>query len=235
VDALGFGRWMLGTNLLQPFTIQFFPWILAGFYGTAATAEFQALSTLLGVSNPVMATSSNLVVPIAARAATEGEQRVRGLVVRIGLQSFALLAPFYAVMLLAPSSLLRLVFGSQSPYVSLGGEMRLLTIAYMALLCLNILGNYFVGIGRSKDTFVAQIAGVGVAVTVGMALVWRFGVAGACLASTASTLIQVAWLYRLWGAPAALPPAALPPVPAATPGEVPVEQPSARDDQGGDR
>lgn len=201
LGALGFGRWMLGTNVLQPLTIQLFPWLLAGFYGTEATAELQAISTLLGVSNPVMATSSNLVVPIAARATVEGEERVRGLVWRIGAQSFALLAPFYAVMLLVPTLLLRLVFGANSSYVSLGGEMRLLTVAYMLMLGLNILGNYFVGIGRSKVTFMAQVAGVVVAVTVGVALVWRFGVAGACLAVAASTGVQVAWLWRLWRAP----------------------------------
>ena len=203
--ALSFGRWMLGANALQPLTLQFFPWLLAGFYGTAATAQLQAISTLLGVSNPVMATSSNLVMPIAARATVEGEERIRGLVMRIGLQGFALLAPFYAAMLLVPSLLLRMVFGAGSPYASLGGEMRLLTIAYMLLLCLNILGNYFVGMGRSRVVFVAQLVGVAVAVTMGTALVWQLGVAGASLALAATTGVQVVWLWRIWRSPAADP------------------------------
>jgi O-antigen/teichoic acid export membrane protein len=228
-EALGFGRWMLATNLLQPFTIQLFPWALAGFYGTAATAELQAISTLLGVANPVMATSSNLVVPIAARARNEGMTRVRRLVVRIGLQSLAMLAPFFGVMLLAPTLLLRVVFGPRSPYVALGGEMRLLTIGYLTLLCLNVLGNYFVGIGRSKTTFVAQAVGVGVAVTLGVLLIWRFRVAGACLALVASALSQVVWLLVEWGE-AAEPP----PLGRGTRVPAVVDDEAAHDDRGGD-
>jgi O-antigen/teichoic acid export membrane protein len=197
-ESLGFGRWMLGTNLLQPITLQSFPWMLAGFHGTDATAGFQAVTTLLGVSNPVMATSSNLVVPIAARAKVEGEARVRRLVWRIGLQSFAILSPFFLVMLVVPTKLLRLVYGADSTYTSLGGEMRLLTLAYMTLLALNVLGNYFVGLGRSRSMFISQLWGVSIALSLGVALVWQLEVAGACLAFTATNVIQVGYLWRVY-------------------------------------
>jgi hypothetical protein len=57
------GRWLLLTNLLSVATIYLTPWSLQASFGAKEVARFCALSTIMGLTNPIFTGLGGLIVP----------------------------------------------------------------------------------------------------------------------------------------------------------------------------
>ncbi|HEY8459664.1 MAG TPA: hypothetical protein VIM99_04745 [Blastocatellia bacterium] len=186
------GRWVLMTNSAGMFIFQAYPWILAFFYTAAASAEFQSVGNILGVSNPIFIGIGSLIYPAVAKTSSELGNRAA---TRVGfgyaLQGGMLLLPFYLILMLKPQWALQLFYGDDSPYLGLTGVLRLFVICYS----IGYLSNFTVVILNSlqetKVAFFSQLAGAITVIVVGAPLTAWGGVAGAAVSGALTAMAQL--------------------------------------------
>lgn len=173
------GRWMLLSSTLGILASQVYLWTLMGFHGLAAVASFQALINLVKVTNPLLFSICGLIVPLAARLRVEvGVAAARNVAVRYGLMGMGLLAPYYLALLIAPHLLIALAYGSDTPYVELTTEMRLLVCGYGLMYMTGIIGALLNALEQGRHNFVAQLINLAATVLIGIPLVAWAGLEG---------------------------------------------------------
>jgi O-antigen/teichoic acid export membrane protein len=193
------GRWTMFANFARGFTTQIFIWILA-LRSMPEVGAFQSLINVLGITNPVLFSLSNLIVPLvaASKNARRNESPLRA-TFRFSSQAGALLVPYYVALLIAPLLALRIFYGPHSAYLAFSPELRVLSIGYFFLFLSHILGAHEYGEGRSLVVFRCQLAGAAVALVTGFPLASRYGVRGACWAFGITFIVQTilfAWYLR---------------------------------------
>lgn len=152
------GRWMLMTNGLNFLTIQMVAWMVYSFHDAEFAAAFFALSTMLGVSHPVMFGISGLIVPGVAKANHEsGPAAARRYALKLGGLGMLLLAPFYLFLLITPDLAIRLVAGAGSPYLQYTFELRLFVLQYFVIYGSVVATAYLNGLEAARSTFLGQL------------------------------------------------------------------------------
>jgi O-antigen/teichoic acid export membrane protein len=186
------GRWVLMTNFIGVFIFHAYPWMLAIFYNTAASAELQAVGNILGVSNPVLLGIGSLIYPEVVRANGErGNREATKIGFGYALQGGLLLLPFYLILILRPQWALQLFYGANSPYLGLTGVLRLSVLCY-SIGCLSIFMMIILnGLEKTKAAFFSQLAGAVTTIVVGAPLTAWGGVAGATAGGGLTTLAQL--------------------------------------------
>jgi len=177
------GRWALLSAGTDAGTFQIFPWALAFFYSALQAAPFQAVRNLLGVTHPILFSLPGLIVPATAKAhQQEGMAAAARSALRFGTQAGIVLLPYYALLLIWPRAALALLYGRHSPYLSFDWSLRLFVIAYVFALLFQIKAGLLNGVERPRSVFVAELAGTGIALDVGLPLTALWGVTGAAAA-----------------------------------------------------
>jgi O-antigen/teichoic acid export membrane protein len=188
----GLGRWILMTNFVGLFLSQAYPWALAFFYGAAVSAEFQAVSNILGISHPVIFGIGSLIYPAVARARGEyGEREATKIGLRYGIRGGMLLLPFYLILVIWPQSVLGLFYGSSSPYLDLAGVLRLFVLCYLIGYLANFMVVILNSLERTRVAFLSQLASAMTTMIIGLPLVMWGGVAGATAAAGLTSLTRL--------------------------------------------
>jgi O-antigen/teichoic acid export membrane protein len=181
-DAWRTGRWILGSQLVNGLGFQALPWVLALARGTAETAAFQAALNIVSVTNPVIFSIANLMLPTAARAADK--QGLPG-AYRAGFRSIAqggfVLLPFFAVIAVAPEPVLALVYGSSSPYRATGDALRIFAVAYMLFYIGGLLVTLLTSLEETRKVFASQLASAVGGIVIGVPITLWLGLTGACI------------------------------------------------------
>lgn len=152
------GRWMLMSNGLNFLTIQMVAWMVYSFHDEKFAAAFFALSTMLGISHPVMFGISGLIVPGVAKAAHEnGPAAAKHYAIKLGGLGLLLLAPFYLFLAIAPDLAIRLVAGAESPYRAYTFELRLFVLQYLVIYASVVSTAYLNGLEAARSTFFGQL------------------------------------------------------------------------------
>jgi O-antigen/teichoic acid export membrane protein len=182
------GKIAFGSNFLNALTLLVFPWLLA-IQGKSLSAEFYALTTVLGVTNPIAFGLGNLLLPQTARHA---ELRDRSAAIESGARAVYagafLLLPYFCVLWAWPSRCLAFFYGSSSPYVPAIWSLRWLIVGFFGAYLAHVLGTILFGLEDGHIVLLAQAAGTIVALTAAPPFSYWRGVAGA---SMAFALMQV--------------------------------------------
>ncbi len=203
------GRWVLLSNLVGLITVYATPWLLRYFHGAGDVAAYQALSNLLGVSNPIVMGMAGLIVPAVAKAARmdtspsslspgtpgqgrAGGQRAAGVAVRYALQGLVVLLPYYVLLLLLPQLVMRLFYGSASPYLIYTAPLRLMVGVYALYYVGQMFAGFFNGLGRGELSFYAQSASAVANAAVCLPLAISVGFIGAIWGGIVPMIAQVA-------------------------------------------
>lgn len=174
-------RWAVLANTAVVVPGVAYPWFLA-LRGTYLAASYQALLNIIGVSNPVMMSVGNVVLPATIRAtATGGLKRAGSVVLRYAFLGAGVLLPCYALIFIGPRLFLRILYGATSPYAAESVPLRLLVMAYSVGYVAYLLAARFYGLGESEKVLKGQAAGALAALLVGGPLIYLFGVVGACV------------------------------------------------------
>lgn len=193
----GVGRWALLANVAQAFMGQAVLWLLA-LAGIAQVASFQSVLNVLRVTNPVMLAVGSVVLPgvaVQQGKSAAGLRTAR----RYSVLGALVLLPYFALVLVAPDLMLRLLYGTGSAYAGLGLELQILTFGFAFLYLGHVLGSFYYGLGRSDIVLRCQMVAAVATVAAGSILAVRFGVIGAAIAFDLSTLTQAAafaWFLR---------------------------------------
>jgi O-antigen/teichoic acid export membrane protein len=186
------GRWLLLATLLSVFTIQVFPWTVGLVRGPAEAGQYQAAANLLGATHPVLFGLGNLLVPAVAQARVCGGLSASWRVARwYGLLGAVLLVPYLGVLWVWPGEVLRLVYGTGSPYMALETEVRLFALAYATIYIGQLAGALLLGLEQSRASFWVTAACAAASVVVGMPLAAGYGVDGALAGLVVSRVAQV--------------------------------------------
>ena len=192
-ESWSLGRWVLLSSLVGLVTVYATPWILRYCHGSKEVAAYQALSNLLGVSNPIIASMAGLIVPAVAEARSHfGPRAARAAAGRYGLQGATLLLPYYAVLLIAPTFALRLFYGSNSPYLAFATPLRLFVVIYSMYYFCQVLFGLLNGLGKSQWSFYAQSWAAITNAAVCLPLAAVVGLIGTVWGGLAPMLVQLA-------------------------------------------
>lgn len=182
-----FGKWLFASGLVWAISINFYPWLLAAFHGTASTAVWAACLGVVSVGNPILLGVQNFVGPKIAHAyAASGSSSLRGLVLKITAAVSLPMSLLCLTLILWGGRLVTLLYGYQYAGNSL-------IVAIMALYLLVATAAFafsraLVAIERADLDFLVNFAALFIMVTLGFWLVRAFGPLGAALGLLGGTL-----------------------------------------------
>jgi O-antigen/teichoic acid export membrane protein len=176
-----FGKWALGSYMATGTTSYVMLWILWLTIEPSATAMLGACTTLVGVTNVILAGVANILTPLAAHAfATGGAKELLRILAGTAAFLAVVLGGFCLIALATGGWLVALVFGPH--YGGTGGIF--VTLAFAALMngLAVVAGNGLWAIGQPRATFAADVCGTFAALIGAALLIEPFGVLGAALA-----------------------------------------------------
>lgn len=174
------GKWAALANTAVSISTVAFPWVLA-LRSTRDAASYQALVNLVGIANPIMLGISNMLVPATTRAIHDsGIGHASRTIIKNGLRGAGVLLPYYALLLVSPGLILRVFYGTHSPYLGLAFSLRVLVFAYALIYATHVFAAFFYGLEDSRTVLNVQALGAAVAVVIGLPLARIVGVPGAC-------------------------------------------------------
>jgi O-antigen/teichoic acid export membrane protein len=193
LEYASIGKWSVINYQLVLIRVQLFPWMLAAFTGTAATASFQACMNISSMTNPVIFGIGNAIPQVAA-----GGQSIDG--VRGGWRASSRyllfgLAPIVVICagpVLVPELLLQMAYGPASPYVALFLSLQLLAISSVLDYVAEVMSKTLLGVNAGKQAFLVNVASVIVAAGLFLVLVEPMGVLGAGAALVVANLVRLA-------------------------------------------
>jgi O-antigen/teichoic acid export membrane protein len=165
-DLWRLGKWSTLAKVAAFFTFQAFPWLLAYTGGLSTVASFQALFQLVALSNPLMLGFNNLIIAsIANRDRVSGVSPWSAAVKQMRLAAI-LLGLYYAVLATCGGLLMKLVYGSHSPYLANASLLRYFALAYALEAVAMFAGAILGGLGETQSNFIAQLCPMVVSVLI---------------------------------------------------------------------
>jgi O-antigen/teichoic acid export membrane protein len=187
---------VLGANMLAALSTQWFLWLLAWGRDLSSSATLVALANVVAFSSPIMFGIENILVPEIARHRDNMTfERLASLLSKRAFVCFALVAPFFGVLILWPDKALHLFYGHHKTYAEYAFALRLLALAYATYLASYIFSAALRGYGATAAVFKMQLYPALFSVTFGTWLTLEYGVNGACFAALVAGVLRVAIGY----------------------------------------
>jgi O-antigen/teichoic acid export membrane protein len=196
------GRWILLTNILAVILVQLFPWTLKLFHGPEATASFQVIVNVLGVSNPILFSLGTLIIPSITQADAQGNRAdwskiAQGYALPLG----CILLLYYVVLIIWPQEILALFYGADSPYLAAGLEtpLRYLVLAHIMIFFAVVLQSVLYGLKKTRAVFLVHLFSTSLGLVIGIPLASAGDVLGACKAIALIQFVSVTlsfWFLR---------------------------------------
>lgn len=191
------GRWMVLSNFTGIFSLQFFPWALALLQGAPLAGAFQAISNVVGVTNPICVSVANLIIPASAKASSErGPKAAFHEAVRYGAQGAFFVLPCLALLLLWPHRVLSILYGRESSYANLATALCIFAAAQFVYYVAIVLATLINALGHSRATFFILVVSALVSIIVGPPLIIWKGLLGAVVTMALGVLVRavLVWL-----------------------------------------
>jgi hypothetical protein len=198
------GKWAMLSHLSAMATSgPMYIWILGILFGSSAAAAMQALTNILGVTNPIILAMTALVVPATARAAVHGSQSQAWKCTRSYGMSFAVLViPYYLLLVGVPRLAVSLFYGRGSHYLSWAPVLQCLAVSYGITYLAQLIGCFLRAVERMQVDFIANLVSALAALAVFVIAAKRYDpIVSATLsfviASTLRTVILWCWTVRI--------------------------------------
>lgn len=209
LDFWRIGKWQLTINGILFMNVRLYPWALAYADGPAAAAVFQAMLNVANLINPLIIGLGNAIPQVAAKALAGGGIRRAWHDSRAYILTGLPLAFISAaILLLAPSLVLSVFYGKQSPYLEISLAVQIVAISWPARYIGDLICCFLIGAEAGRLAVMACCAGLFAslillpfALPLGLA-----GIAGTMAAASAVLLISSYYAVTLTGA-TAMPPA----------------------------
>lgn len=231
-EYVSVGKWSLASYELVLIRVQLFPWLLAAYAGTAATASLQAGLNIANMMNPIIFGIGNAIPQIAAHAYRSGgilgASRAASGYILFGLGPILVIC---AVGVLFPDLVLQAVYGAGSPYLAIAFGLQLLAIAGALDYIAEMISKTLLGVQAGSLAFLVNAVAAIAGLLLALLLIGPMGVFGACLGlllanvlRATGAVIAIAWLIAREKArkptePAMVGIAAVADHPASTPAE----------------
>lgn len=193
------GKWLLASGLVWAVSMNLYPWIVAGFHGTATAAAWAAALGVMTLINPLMLGVQNYIGPRIMHArATGGVAHLRRTVRNAAAGFGALLLFFTAAMVFAGDPLVVAIYGAK--YAGNGALVVLLSLNAAVLTSGFAISRGLFALDLARVDFFVNLTAFACFVVFGVALVRWAGPIGAALgqiiANTIATGIRAFALAR---------------------------------------
>jgi O-antigen/teichoic acid export membrane protein len=191
------GKWLLASGILWSVSMTMYPWILALFHSTAATASWAACMGIVSVANPVLAGLQNVIGPRLSQAYAD-----RG---AAGLRSYAFRTNMVTVLATAPFALFLIILGEQTVTMVYGaaysGNRGVIVAMSLNLLVSAVAFTYSRGLfvlNRAATDFYINLAAIAVLISAGIWLVRSLGPLGVAISVLASNVVTAMLRYLFY-------------------------------------
>jgi O-antigen/teichoic acid export membrane protein len=193
------GKWLLLSSAAGIAAAPLLPWLLNWAHGRTAAAEFQAVMSVLNLTNPLVLSITAIVIPAVAGTVPAGDSRrdAWSVALRYVAQFELILAPFILVMLVWPRWILTVFYGATSPYAGQMLTLRIGALACALSIPLSVLQSVFAGKGKARNNAILQTGGSLPGLFGAPLLVWVAGVPGAMAAETMNRGVKVTLAWQL--------------------------------------
>lgn len=196
-------KWLAVVSLMSAGQGPLFPWLLNWFQGREATARYQGVMNVWGLTNPVIYSIPAIVMPATAAFLVAKDNRTGKTLLAFGMryvvQLELILAPLFVVVALWPQQALTLFYGRSSVYVSQTLALRIGVIVFAITVPLTVFGAVLTGAGRTKGNLAMNSAGTLASLLSAPPLIFAGGVLGAMSAEIVTRGVRVLYAIRLLG------------------------------------
>jgi O-antigen/teichoic acid export membrane protein len=192
-----FGRWILGGTLANWVSVEFYPVLTAGMISFAAAGAYRALQNLVAPIHMLLRATDTFLTPRAARLySTSGRKAlIHNLRLTYLMAGIPILC-FLSIAILFPIPLLRLLYGET--YVPYSSGMVLMAVFYALWYAYWPLQTALKAARLSRPIFIANLAATMAMFTVGIWMIYQFGVYGTIAGQALNALIVGLILWTAW-------------------------------------
>ena len=191
------GQWAFLNGFLSIASVQIFPWTLAIFNGPAAVAGYQAVINIANLANPIVFGLNNIILPTVARTHEEGGIQEAWRTAQIFIVIGGGLLSLYAIpLILLPRSVLVLVYGVNSPYVSFYHAVPIVVYAVAINSLVGMVIGFILGVKAPRLAAWINLIGLAMAALV-LALIGSVSVMGCAVALAVAGTVRAIAAWRL--------------------------------------
>jgi len=192
-----FGRWVLGGILANWVAVEFYPVLTAGMISFAAAGAYRALQNLVAPIHLLLRATDTFLTPRAARQYSKQGYPALSRTVRLtylfaGVPILGLLG----LAVLFPSAILHALYGET--YLQYSNGMVLMAAFYALWFAYWPLQTAFKAARFSRPIFIANLSAMGAMFTVGLWMIWRWGVYGTIAGQALNALVVGGVLWAVW-------------------------------------
>ena len=189
----GLGGWSLAAALLSTLRIYALFWLLAVASGPAAVGSLQAALNIFYALNPIQIGLGNVIPQMAARAYAIGDRRSEWICAR---PYMLIAAPptlaYLVVVLMFPSLIVQLFYGSGGAYQHLTGLFPPLAVVTGCMIVIEMIIYYFLGLRETRLTAGISAVGFLFVILIFVPALALYGpVEGACLSLAGGELARL--------------------------------------------
>jgi O-antigen/teichoic acid export membrane protein len=185
------GKWVIASPIFFFFSGQFFPWILKITDGTESAAILGVCMFPILFLRPLITGISNTIAPrLSHKYAKEGYPAMHRLVIKYQIIMFAIAVIFIPLLIFLSSTILDVLFGGKyTPYSHI---FSVLTFPLLFTPMAMPLTESFLVMEKTHYQLAVTIIGVATSLTIGIFLVYYYGLLGAALAINLVAFISFA-------------------------------------------
>ena len=192
---LRLGKWILGSTIISTLASQSYPWLLAFFADKSAVAILGVTLSLANILGPLLQGINSYVFPKMAHSRSEGTPFG---VIRIMKKAVILLSIIFGFWIICGAlfgnHLLALIYSSK--YAGYGSVLLIVILSSFISAVTGPLNSALDALERADISFKSLIAGLIVTVSIGVILVYRWGLYGAVVGMLLSNLANCLLRWR---------------------------------------
>lgn len=192
-----FGRWPLLGSALQFFAIRLYPWALVCLFSVEDAAVYGACITITHLANPLLLGVGNWAGPKAAHiVANSGPRSLSRFITYLQGAFVAVLIPYVVVLTIWGKQLVPVLFTNKYSSDTLTITLLALAVALDAIILPRIKASH--AVGRPQIQPQASAISAAASVTIGIPLVWAFGIKGAAAGLLIARAAAAMWMLLQW-------------------------------------
>lgn len=196
-DNWRFGKWLFSANFIQSGRIQLHIMLIGALVNTTSAGLYRAAQNLVGPTHILMNAFRSVAMPRAAAIhATEGLPAMRRYLIRMAILGLIPMVLYLIAVSFSARWLMHLLYDGQ--YDGYAWLVWIFCIVYLLAYGGQVLTVVLSAMRISRAVLLAELATLAVGVTVGVPLMWFFGIGGAMVTDIAiGTTLIAALLHRL--------------------------------------
>jgi O-antigen/teichoic acid export membrane protein len=176
-----FGKWLLGDSLGEWLSTELYPLLVAAIVGLGGTGVYKMAQNVLAPTHMIFSAFSAYAIPRAARSfARGGRPAMLGFLLPAAIVAAVPLVAYLGVVGLAGGRLVEFLYPQAEPEVA--SLLWLFCLCYLVQHLVDAEVVALLAAGNTRAVFIGRAVAAVLTLTLGVGLVWRFGVYGSLVA-----------------------------------------------------